>query len=97
MLFTCQIENWRDWGKVFLSTAAFTPLAQKIFRQEGLEFTGRENLTPGTNAVFRGGESARIFFWTLPAGRAIRALPISLRSGRFCSADCEQAPLRAGQ
>ena len=50
MLFTCQIENWRDWGKVFLSTAAFTPLAQKIFRQEGLEFTGLENLTPGTNA-----------------------------------------------
>ena len=88
MLFTCQIENWRDRGKVFLSTAAFTPLAQKIFRQEGLEFTGR---------VFRGGESARIFFWTLPAGRAVRALPISLRSGRFCSADREQAPLRAGQ
>ncbi len=50
MLFTCQIENWRDWGKVFQSTAAFTPLAQKIFRQEGLEFTGLENLTPGTNA-----------------------------------------------
>ena len=77
MLFTCQIENWRDWGKVFQSTAAFTPLAQKIFRQEGLEFTGLENLTPGTNAVFRGGESARIFFWT-PYGRCPPGGPFGL-------------------
>ena len=42
MLFTCQIENWRDWGKVFQSTAAFTPLAQKIFpRGTGVHWPGK--------------------------------------------------------
>lgn len=97
MLFTCQIENWRDWGKVFLSTAAFTPWPRRFFAKRDWSSLAWKTLLPEPTRVFRGGESARIFFWTLPAGRAVRALPISLRSGRFCSADCEQAPLRAGQ
>ena len=37
-------------GQGFSVHGSFHPLAQKIFRQEGLEFTGLENLTPGTNA-----------------------------------------------
>ncbi len=56
MLFNYEIRNWKDWGKVFQSLEAFTPLAREIFRREGLAFSQLENLTPGANAVFRGGE-----------------------------------------
>ncbi len=55
MLFNYTIENWDDWSKVFQSIENFTPLAREIFRREKLEFTDLENLTPGTNAVFRAG------------------------------------------
>lgn len=56
MLFNYTIKNWDDWGKVFQSIENFTPLAREIFRREKLEFTRLENLTPGTNAVFRAGD-----------------------------------------
>ena len=56
MLFNYTIKNWGDWGKVFQSIADFTPLAREIFRREKLKFASLENLTPGTNAVFRGGD-----------------------------------------
>ncbi len=55
MLFNYTIEHWEDWGNVFQSIEDFTPLAREIFRREKLEFTDLENLTPGTNAVFRAG------------------------------------------
>lgn len=55
MLFNYTIKNWNDWGKVFQSIEEFTPLAQEIFRREKLKFSSLENLTPGTNAVFRAG------------------------------------------
>lgn len=56
MLFNEPIHNWNEWGAIFQSIKAFTPLANKIFRREGLVFPGLENLTPGTNAVFRAGD-----------------------------------------
>jgi len=55
-LFTQQINNWDDWGKVFQSIPAFTPLIQHIFQKENLPMAEVENLTPGTNAVFKVGE-----------------------------------------
>lgn len=55
MLFNYTIEHWEDWGNVFQSIEDFTPLTREIFRREKLEFTDPENLTPGTNAVFRAG------------------------------------------
>ena len=55
MLFNYTIQDWADWGKVFQSIEDFTPLAQEIFRREKLQFSNLENLTPGTNAVFRTG------------------------------------------
>ena len=36
MLFADTIENWQDWGRVFQSIPAFTPLAKEICRREGL-------------------------------------------------------------
>lgn len=56
MRFNEPIHNWDDWGAVFQSIEAFTPLAKEIFRRKGLVFPGLENLTPGTNAVFRAGD-----------------------------------------
>ena len=53
MLFSETIQNWDDWGRVFQSIPAFTPLVREIFRREGLPFAPLQNLTPGTNGVFR--------------------------------------------
>jgi len=61
-LFTGQIDNFDDWGKVFQSINAFAPLVQRIFLQENLPMAEIENLTPGTNAVFKvGGYVVKIF------------------------------------
>lgn len=63
MLFTDTIENWRDWGRVFQSIPAFTPLAQEMCRREGLPWQDLSPLTPGTNGVFRCGDFVlKIFF-----------------------------------
>lgn len=55
-LFTRQINNWKDWGRLFQSVPAFAPLVEYIFKKEGLPLTKIENLTPGTNAVFKVGD-----------------------------------------
>lgn len=54
-LFTEQINNWDDWGKVYQSIPAFMPLAEHIMRRERLPYAQIENLTPGTNVVFKAG------------------------------------------
>ncbi len=56
MLFKEPIHNWNEWGTIFQSIKAFTPLAKEIFRREGMAFSELKNLTPGTNAVFRAGD-----------------------------------------
>ncbi|WP_158591044.1 aminoglycoside phosphotransferase family protein [Acutalibacter sp. 1XD8-33] len=56
MLFNEPIDSWSEWGAIFQSIEAFTPLAKEIFHREGLALPGLENLTPGTNAVFRAGD-----------------------------------------
>ena len=55
-LFTGQINNWNDWGSIFQSIPAFTPLVEYILQKENLPSAEIENLTPGTNAVFKVGE-----------------------------------------
>jgi serine/threonine protein kinase len=55
-LFTEQINNWEDWGRVFQSIPAFTLLIEHIFDKENLPAAKIENLTPGTNAVFKVGD-----------------------------------------
>jgi thiamine kinase-like enzyme len=52
-LFTEKIDNWLDWEKVFQSIPAFAPLAEYILNKENLPLAKIENLTPGTNAVFK--------------------------------------------
>ena len=55
-LFTEQINNWDDWGNIFQSIPAFTPLVEHIFLNEKMPLTKIENLTPGSNAVFKVGD-----------------------------------------
>lgn len=62
-LFHETIENWDDWGRVFQSIPAFSPLVREIYRRESLPWEPLQNLTPGTNAVFRVGNTvAKVFF-----------------------------------
>jgi len=61
-LFNGKIENWKDWGEVYASISAFTPLVDHILQKEKLPRAAAENLTPGTNAVFRtGGYVVKIY------------------------------------
>lgn len=63
MLFNENIDNWNDWGRVFQSFEAFTPLAKEIFRRNGIDFEPLSKLTFGTNGVFRSGKFVvKIFF-----------------------------------
>jgi len=55
-LFTEQLNNEQDWEKVFQSIPAFTSLVEHIFQKENLPMAEIENLTPGTNVVFKVGE-----------------------------------------
>ncbi|MCL1795159.1 MAG: aminoglycoside phosphotransferase family protein [Oscillospiraceae bacterium] len=55
-LFTANINNWQEWGEIFQSIPAFAPLVEHILRKENLPVAKIENLTPGTNAVFKVGD-----------------------------------------
>ena len=55
-LFNGQISNWREWGGIFQSIAAFGPLVEHILAIEKLPAAKLENLSPGTNAVFKAGD-----------------------------------------
>jgi len=69
MLFTEQIKHWGDWEKIFQSIPAFTPLIEHILQKENLPLVTIENVTPGTNAVFRVGEYVVKVFMPLNSGK----------------------------
>ena len=52
MLFNYNIKNIKDWAGIFQDKTAFAPLVKEIFRRRGLDFTGIDSCTPGSNAVF---------------------------------------------
>ena len=61
-LFNKQINNWQDWEAIFQSISVFASLIEHIIKHEKLPFAKIENLTPGTNAVFKvGGYVVKIF------------------------------------
>lgn len=55
MHFDKEINGWKSWGAVFQDKEAFTPLAMAILVEAGFPTLPLENLSPGTNAVFRSG------------------------------------------
>ncbi len=56
VLFTRRINDWKDWSGIFTDAEAFYPLAEAIFMEAGIPFSGLTGLVPGTNAVFRSGD-----------------------------------------
>lgn len=57
-LFTRVIDGWDAWSRVYCDVAAFEPLVRAIYAREGLSAPEAvENTTPGTNAVFRCGDT----------------------------------------
>ncbi len=56
-LFDRTIDGWQSWADVFCDAPAFAALTGAIFEKERLGMPAPlENLTPGTNAVFRTGD-----------------------------------------
>ena len=68
-LFPKDIHNWDDWGDVFQSIPLFTPLIEHIFAKENLPMSPIENLTPGTNAVFKVGAYVVKIFVPVSGGK----------------------------
>lgn len=59
------VESWEDWGRVFQSIPAFSELVREIYHRENLPWEPLRSLTPGTNAVFRVGDTVvKVFFPT---------------------------------
>ncbi|MDD4494605.1 MAG: aminoglycoside phosphotransferase family protein [Eubacteriales bacterium] len=70
-LFTAQINNWSEWGDLFQDIETWHPLIEYIFQKENLPFTDIEKLTPGTNAVFKVGETVIKIFAPKEAGMEV--------------------------
>ncbi|MCL2003805.1 MAG: aminoglycoside phosphotransferase family protein [Oscillospiraceae bacterium] len=68
MLFKETIRDIDTWAGIYQSTEAFAPLVGAIFAKHGLCFSGLENLTPGSNAVFRSGSLVVKLFAPVEAG-----------------------------
>ena len=67
-LFQHDIHDWASWGGVFQSIDAWQPLIRYIYKKERLEFSEIENLTPGTNAVFKVGKTVIKIFAPTESG-----------------------------
>ena len=57
MLFASTIDGFSSWEKVFQSIAAWSPLMEAIYKREDLPYSMPKLLTPGSNAVFRVGQT----------------------------------------
>lgn len=57
MLFERTLDGRASWAAVFQDREAFEPLVHYIYRKEGLTEAPLRGLTPGTNAVFRCGDT----------------------------------------
>ena len=57
MLYHQDLNGWDAWGLEYQNILAFTPLAEEIYRRNGIGFVPLSPLTPGTNAVFRSGRT----------------------------------------
>ena len=67
-LFTASIDGHASWARVYQSINDFEPLVHEIFRLHHLEPGVVENLTPGTNAVFRVGDKVVKIFAPIESG-----------------------------
>lgn len=57
LLFTADIYNWDSWRNIFNEIEIWKPLIGHIYGFEGILLKEIELLAPGTNAVFRAGDT----------------------------------------
>ncbi len=67
-LFKENINGKESWEKLFQSTNAFTQLINEIYTRHNLKLEKIQNLTPGTNAVFRMGDKVIKIFAPIESG-----------------------------
>lgn len=67
-LFEADIVGNDSWASVFQSKKDFEPLIREIFKRHHLKAEKIENLTPGTNAVFRVGDHVIKVFAPVESG-----------------------------
>lgn len=68
MLFTKTFYDLASWGKIFQSIDVFQALIEHIYQKHGCEVSHIRLLTPGTNAVFRIGNTVCKIFAPLESG-----------------------------
>ena len=68
MLYTRDLSGWENWGREFQNLQAFTPLAKEIYRKNRIPFEPLTPLTPGTNAVFRSGNTVIKIYTPIETG-----------------------------
>lgn len=51
------LNSWDDWTAAFCDAQAFEPLVRAIYERNGMPPPELQVLTPGTNAVFRAGDT----------------------------------------
>lgn len=67
-LFHESIFCWKDWGRVYQSLESFRELIGYIYKKEGIECGTLSHCTPGTNAVFRAGDTIIKIFAPVESG-----------------------------
>lgn len=68
MHFSHTINGVKSWVDIYQSIEAFEPLIKVIFTHHGLRYSKIENLTPGSNAVFRVDDFVIKIFSPIEAG-----------------------------
>lgn len=56
MLFSYNVSDLKDWGKIFQDIEVFEPLVEYIFKEHEIPYSGMNTCTSGLNAVFRIGK-----------------------------------------
>lgn len=84
--------NGENWGEMFQSIDAFTPLVREIFTRHGLEAAEIGNLTPGSNAVFQVGDKVVKIFAPEESGYCNNDYEIELESLRHANRCGVSAP-----
>lgn len=72
-LFHPDISDWPSWGRVYQSIDDWKPLIRHVYSLHALPLSEVEPLTPGTNAVFKVGDTVVKIFAPVESGLDTRS------------------------
>jgi len=67
-IFKTEIDGWDTWCKIYHTIEVWEPLVNFILEKENLPVSKIENLSPGTNAVFKSGDYVVKIFAPIESG-----------------------------